>query len=158
MKECFKCKKQKPLDGFYKHSQMADGHLNKCKECAKIDAAKNYYRNWKHYQEYEIKRFQNPERKNMALKHQRNRRNRHPEKYNAYIAVRNAIRSGKLIKQPCSVCKNPNSQAHHTDYSNPLDVIWLCRKHHLEKHGKIAYEPNPQRKDLNSEIPTQVKQ
>lgn len=44
-------------------------------------------------------------------------------------------RRGDLIPQPCEVkgCKE-ETQKHHDDYSKPLEVRWLCRKHHLELH------------------------
>jgi len=37
-KECFKCGETKPLVDFYKHAGMADGHLGKCRKCARVDA------------------------------------------------------------------------------------------------------------------------
>lgn len=45
-----------------------------------------------------------------------------------------AKRKGDVIQEPCEVCGNVDSQAHHYDYNKPLDVMWLCAKHHAEWH------------------------
>lgn len=41
-KKCFKCGQVLSLDNFYKHNQMRDGYLNKCKSCTKNDVKENY--------------------------------------------------------------------------------------------------------------------
>lgn len=138
-KECFKCRQTKSLSEFYKHPQMGDGHLNKCKECTKNDASDNYSAKRKRYAEYEKERFQRPDRKQKTLEYQRNRRARNPQKYYAHSAVHNALSAGVLEKEPCEICGNQKVEAHHDDYSKPLDVRWLCRKHHLKEHGKESY-------------------
>lgn len=51
-------------------------------------------------------------------------------------AVAKAIKSGKLFREACSICGEIKSQAHHTDYSKPLLVVWLCRKCHIIEHAK----------------------
>ena len=62
---------------------------------------------------------------------------------NAYQEVKRSVRkithyhikTGKLIRQPCEVCNsNEKAEAHHDDYTKPLDIRWLCRAHHLEHH------------------------
>lgn len=63
---------------------------------------------------------------------------KNPEKYKAHSIVRKSIRLGILNKLPCFICGNINSHAHHEDYNNPLDVMWLCPQHHKDIHvGKI---------------------
>lgn len=48
--------------------------------------------------------------------------------------VNNAVSSGKIKKQPCEVCGAELVEAHHDDYNKPLEVRWLCKKHHTEWH------------------------
>jgi hypothetical protein len=139
-KTCFKCGKTKSLDDFYKHPRMADGHLGKCKECTRKDVAANYQAHRKQYAEYEQWRFKQTNRKLAVKQYRQKRRQHHPEKCVANSAVSYAVHSGRLHRQPCEVCGNPKSQGHHDDYGKPLNVRWLCRKHHLQVHGKIAYE------------------
>lgn len=60
---------------------------------------------------------------------------RYPERVKARQEVFNAIQRGEIIRQACVVCGAEKAHAHHEDYSKPLDVIWLCRKHHREVHN-----------------------
>jgi ribosomal protein S27AE len=138
-KQCFKCGETKPLSEFYAHPEMADGHLNKCKECTKKDTSQYYRDNIEHYREYERKRNQRPDRKRKKLRYMRKRRKNNSQKYKARCKVNNAIRDGRLERQPCEICGKKKVHAHHDDYSKPLDVRWLCEKHHNIEHGKLDY-------------------
>ena len=42
--------------------------------------------------------------------------------------------SGKIKREPCAVCGKEKAQAHHEDYSKHLDVVWLCTRHHADRH------------------------
>lgn len=117
-KRCFKCGVVKPLSEFYRHPQMKDGHLGKCKECTRRDVQKH--------------RKENPAN---VLRTRLAACKKSPTHKNAYMAVEAAIHAGVLTRPSrCSGCGCSNSEhrieAHHADYTKPLDVIWLCTPCH----------------------------
>ena len=136
-KVCFKCGKTKVKSLFYKHKGMADGVLGKCKTCTKADVSKRYHdpKNRKKIQTYERERFKDPKRKKKLLEYQRNRRHKNRGKNMARVKVYKAIMKGHIKKESCMVCGR-SAQAHHKDYRKPLDIVWLCFKHHREIHGQ----------------------
>ena len=58
-------------------------------------------------------------------------------KYSSSI-VSTAIKKGVIERDTCIVC-NSAAHAHHPDYSKPLDIIWLCAKHHRDEHRRVGY-------------------
>jgi hypothetical protein len=140
-KACFKCGIFKPIGEFYVHMRMADGHLNKCKECARKDGKERYDSRPELVAAYERRRGGTPHRLAKYREYNRTKRARHPEKYRAHYAVSNAIRDGRMTKQPCEFCGSTiRVEGHHDDYSRPLDLRWLCFKHHREiAHGQRTY-------------------
>jgi len=61
---------------------------------------------------------------------------RYPEKIRARRILAYAVKTEKLHRQPCRVCQTTPTFAHHEDYGKPLNVTWLCRRHHHEEHSK----------------------
>lgn len=149
-KNCFKCSVHKPLHEFYKHKGMADGHLNKCKECNKKDVRENRDKNLDYYQEYDKGRANIPKRviarkeysvTDAGKKAHREANARWTEsnliKRAASHMVNNAIRNEKLHKSYiCESCGNGDVRihGHHDDYAFPLSVRWLCSKCHCAWH------------------------
>lgn len=134
-KRCFKCLLDLPVSHFYKHKKMADGYLNKCKTCTKIDVQNNYTKSFIARRAYEKARFKCCKRKASVAVYQNKHRKLYPIKYKARNAVNNALRKGKLFKKPCS-CGAEKVQAHHADYYKPLEVTWLCFACHRLLHGQ----------------------
>lgn len=58
------------------------------------------------------------------------------KKANARAYAKEYLKRGKLNKGKCEICGS-EAQMHHDDYDKPLQVRWLCRKHHLEHHKQI---------------------
>jgi hypothetical protein len=139
MKTCFKCGAVKPLSDFYKHPKMGDGHLGKCIECTKVDVRQHYAEHREERSAYEARRTQTPERKAALHEGRRLHRKRHPDRAVARQAVNNAIARGHLVRSACVECGSTEYvQAHHEDYSKPLEVEWLCFRCHRKRHGQIV--------------------
>jgi len=140
-KKCFKCGETKPLGEYYAHPQMRDGHLNKCKECAKRDVDRRYRMLTATAEGLEA------ERKRGRDKHKRlyskGRNWKSPEgtpeqKRKASQAVTNAVRDGRILRGTrCEDCGDTERKlyGHHEDYSKPLAVHWLCATCHRRRHA-----------------------
>lgn len=155
MKPCIKCGELKDLTEFYRHSKMADGHLNKCKGCCRMDALNTRRARPDYYKAYDRERSNLAHRKKAREEYNKTdaykkrhavsnskwrRENKH--KSRSHNKVKYSVNIGKIQKQPCLICGNENVQAHHEDYSKPLDVIWLCpachAQWHKEKRRKVS--------------------
>jgi hypothetical protein len=145
-KLCFKCGVEMPLTAFYKHAMMGDGHLNKCKECTKKDATAARLARIEYYRQYDRLRASQPHRRMANRERGRTEHGRelsrashklsalrHPDRKRALTTLSNAVRDGRVQKEPCFVCGG-EAQAHHSAYSLPLHVTWLCRPHHEQLH------------------------
>lgn len=152
-KVCISCKLTVPIFDFYKHPQMADGHLNKCKTCCKKHANEHRANNLEAARAYDRKRASLPHRvaaRAIYIQTEQGKKNHaeankrwqelQPLRRAASTILGNAVRRGKIIKPPiCQVpdCTETKVEGHHPDYDQPLSVVWLCNKHHRECH-KIA--------------------
>ena len=134
-KKCTGCKKVKPIDSFY-YSNFYKRYLAKCKSCELALRYAYYRKNKKHIVKRE--KIYNTTETRKLLRNENDKRmyRKFRDKWLARAKLRYAVRVGKVKKLPCEVCGKSKSHGHHPDYSKPLDVIWLCVKHHWELHTK----------------------
>lgn len=49
------------------------------------------------------------------------------------------LQRNKIEKKNCKICGSKDSQMHHGNYTEPLNIEWLCRGHHLKLHKDKTY-------------------
>jgi hypothetical protein len=74
----------------------------------------------------------------------------------ARTLARRAVQKGVRKKEPCEICGDNNAVAHHLDYSQPLDVHWLCAPHHIQLHA-LMRQQNPRARDRLSSCKDQIR-
>lgn len=141
---CKQCNTTKAVTDFYASNK------NRCKECVKERVRAHRQENLERVRAYDRMRGSMPHRIAARATYQQTNQGklalvrarmaykaRKPERRAAHVALGNAVRDGRVIPWPvCAVpecCGKP--QGHHPDYSRPLDVVWLCAKHHREAHA-----------------------
>lgn len=151
-KTCAGCKKSLPLSEFSlrKFSSGNYGPRFLCRSCFN-EKAKTYNKKSreKRYQEKPEKvreekrvyaRNSYWRRREENLKRCAEYYEKYPERRVAYL-VRMAVNKGEIEKPTgCPICGRVNCkiEAHHPDYSLPLNVVWACTSCHKKIHrGKI---------------------
>jgi hypothetical protein len=142
-KVCFKCLIEKPLYEYYKHKKMADGHLNKCKDCTKKESDKR---------EKELRKDQNWVEKEKVRSREKYYRLGYKEIYKRTTEQRKVSTERYKLNYPEKVrAKNKSSRLkpirvgnhlHHWNYGEGFekDVIELLPLHHYGLHRYIVYD------------------
>ena len=134
---CSVCGKDKLLSDFYNDKTRLFGKSYRCKICTQLYYKENKSRLLSNQLEHNREYSRRETTKKLKLQSAHRMRELYPEKFKARDTARNAIKTGKLEKQPCEVCEEPKAEMHHNDYSEPLEVRWLCQLHHRELEGRL---------------------
>ena len=120
---------------FEKRHDRTPGYRKTCIDCSgrRDQSARNLKYRMAHPEKQKV-RDSRPERKKQRAVYSAIWRKNNPEKVAAYKIMKAALKTGALRREPCFIC-GENAHAHHSHYSMPLDVTWLCSLHHLQAHA-----------------------
>ena len=145
MKICSRCCESKDLNLFQIRKASLDGYTAACKKClSKYDKERaslpHRVKMRKDYQKTDAFRESSNKANRKYSKTEKGKLNSrkwsdgNKEKRIAHGIVAYKVKIGEIVRCPCEVCGIEKSEAHHDDYEKPLEVRWLCRKHHAEHH------------------------
>lgn len=138
-KECTHCAVSQSVDCFYRNPLTKDGLGSWCKSCEKGRNRAGYVKEYCQTssaklakQKYRLSRLG----KSTTAKYGRMIRILNPEKARARDVVNGEVRAGRIVKPvTCERCGfKCKLQAHHSDYSQPLNVEWVCVTCHAKEH------------------------
>lgn len=137
MKICCKCEIEKEDSEFYKYKRNKDGLHSHCKKCI-AETTTKWQTNNRSKVVASCKKWSSVNRDKCRERDKRYR-DKNPLKCKARLAVHYAIKTGKLIRSGiCENCSDSSTtQAHHIDYTKPLEVNWLCGKCHNTIHREV---------------------
>lgn len=127
-KQCIKCKQIKPLRDFSKKNSAKSGAQSACKICVSIQQSTYYEKNRERLSQQQRKNRTDKTREYEKKYNKKNKAKRYAHRKAQY-----AIEKGLLPKQThCSCCGLETNQLvkHHSDYSKPLVITWLCNPCH----------------------------
>ena len=135
MKACSVCDVVKPAQDFQVRKLSIDGRTAACRACLKERDANRYVKEREKRKSWARGYYKTPKGKQIVDRLKRRWERKNQTKKAAHTITSNAIRDGRLLKEPCEKCGTKiNVQAHHDDYFKPLEVRWLCITHHREHH------------------------
>ncbi len=147
LRVCYKCRIEKPLtrDYFY---PCRERFSFLCKVCH-LEYHREYrIKNRERDAQREKERLKLPAAKARKIAYTYKMMAKYPERWKARSDLRNAVATGKVVKMPCEVCGGLKVQGHHEDYSKPLEVRWLCSKHHKQLHYERGDFSKPYQKEV----------
>ena len=160
-KNCKHCGVEQSLSDYSPARESKDGHKHTCKACNRL-ARRHYYAEHTEAQRESGRRYyrrrvqqegasfraaaaasarryyrQNTE---AVEARKRDRMAAEPDKTRARRLLRTAVLNGS-IREPerCEACEGIGRvEAHHADYSKPLEVAWLCVRCHRQAHSRYG--------------------
>ena len=125
MKKCSKCKRIRKDKEFYVCPSRGGRLSNMCKDC---------------FRRQSREREKTRDRTNRNRVKARSREKKYKHQVRKCVSV--GYRQGYIPRSQCQDpgCSLMKVQGHHWDYMRPIDVIWVCQRHHTRADNDPIYE------------------